>query len=218
LIDGGTIRLPRLIGSSRANDMMLTGRPVSADEALHIGLANRVVPKGTARQAAELLAAQIAKFPQPTMRADRMSSYVQDGLSVQDALRYEFEYALSHCCNSCITCFCVHRVGQPMVLEGVKGATKFFGGAGRGGSFDDSKVTTPTLKKNTAIKAVLFDIGGVVCGSPLLAISRYQKGKGIATGSLGKIFVKSRAFELLETGKVFRYFAPLLLLFGLAYG
>jgi enoyl-CoA hydratase len=107
LIDGGTIRLPRLIGSSRANDMMLTGRPVSADEALHIGLANRVVPKGTARQAAELLAAQIAKFPQPTMRADRMSSYAQDGLSVQDALRYEFEYALSHCCNSCITCFCV---------------------------------------------------------------------------------------------------------------
>src|SRR5207253_6721546 len=74
LIDGGTIRLPRLIGLSRALDLILTGRPVTAAEALQMGLANRVVPRGTAREAAERLAAQLAAFPQAALLADRRSA------------------------------------------------------------------------------------------------------------------------------------------------
>ena len=90
LIDGGTVRLPRLIGLSRAMDLILTGRPVDATEALHIGLANRVVPKGQARSAAEELAHTIAAFPQECMLADRHSAYRQHNLSVHDALKQEF--------------------------------------------------------------------------------------------------------------------------------
>ena len=89
LIDGGTIRLSRLIGHSRALDMMLTGRAVGAEEALAFGLANRVVPEGKARAAAEELAAQIAAFPQACMRHDRLSSYEQWGLPLGEALKNE---------------------------------------------------------------------------------------------------------------------------------
>jgi enoyl-CoA hydratase len=89
LIDGGTIRLSRLIGHSRALDLILTGRPVGADEALAMGLANRVVADGEARAAAEALAAQIAAFPQTCMRHDRLSSYEQWGLPLNEALRNE---------------------------------------------------------------------------------------------------------------------------------
>jgi enoyl-CoA hydratase len=89
LIDGGTIRLPRLIGHSRALDLILTGRAVGADEALAIGLANRVVDPGTARDAAVALAADISRFPQTCMRLDRRSSYDQWSLSLEDALRWE---------------------------------------------------------------------------------------------------------------------------------
>ena len=89
LIDGGTVRLPRLIGHSRALDLILTGRAVDADEALAIGLANRVVAPGTARDAAVALAAEIARFPQTCMRLDRQSSYEQWSRPIDEALAAE---------------------------------------------------------------------------------------------------------------------------------
>ena len=94
LIDGGTVRLPRLIGASRAMDLVLTGRPVHADEALRIGLVNRVVPPGTSRAAAEALALELAAFPQVCLREDRLSLLEQEGLSEQDALANELEHGL----------------------------------------------------------------------------------------------------------------------------
>src|SRR5689334_1472405 len=90
LIDGGTVRLPRLIGLSRAMDLILTGRAVDATEALAIGLVNRVVPRGTARAAAEALARQIAAFPQTCMRNDRRSAYEEAGRDLDGALANEF--------------------------------------------------------------------------------------------------------------------------------
>ena len=116
LIDGGTVRLPRLIGHSRAMDMILTGRAVGADEALAIGLANRVVPQGQARQAAEELAAELARAPQGCMRADRLSALYQWGHSEADAMEFEFG-SLSQ-----------------VAAESIAGAQRFAGGAGRHGS------------------------------------------------------------------------------------
>lgn len=94
LIDGGTVRLPRLIGQSRAMDLILTGRPVHADEALAIGLANRVVPDGTARQAAEALAAELASLPQVCLRHDRASVLEQWSLPQDGALQNELAHGL----------------------------------------------------------------------------------------------------------------------------
>jgi enoyl-CoA hydratase len=94
LIDGGTIRLPRLIGLSRALDLILTGRPVGAEEALQIGLANRVVENGMARGAAESLAEVIARFPQRCLLSDRRSAYEQLGLTWEKALENEFRLGL----------------------------------------------------------------------------------------------------------------------------
>ncbi|MCH8503602.1 MAG: crotonase/enoyl-CoA hydratase family protein, partial [Ectothiorhodospiraceae bacterium] len=87
LIDGGTVRLPRIVGLGRALDLILTGRTVEAEEALAIGLANRLGPDGQARQAAEELAAELARFPQLCMRSDRASAYAQGGLSLAAALK-----------------------------------------------------------------------------------------------------------------------------------
>jgi len=94
LIDGGTVRLPRLIGLSRAMDLILTGRQVRADEALTFGLVNRVVKPGTARAAAEALAREIAAFPQTCLRNDRMSAYEQNGRTEEEAMRVELEIGL----------------------------------------------------------------------------------------------------------------------------
>ena len=94
LVDGGTVRLPRLIGLSRALDMILTGRSINAEEALTWGLANRVVDNGQARIKAEILAKEIATFPQICMRNDRLSVYSQMGLIVKDAMIKEFEFGL----------------------------------------------------------------------------------------------------------------------------
>lgn len=120
LVDGGTVRLPRIVGQGHALDMILTGRPVHADEALRIGLANRVVPNGEARRSAEELARQIARFPQQCMLADRRSAYGQWDLDTGEALRAE------------------GAGGYPIVFaEAIEGAGRFAGGAGRHGSFED---------------------------------------------------------------------------------
>jgi enoyl-CoA hydratase len=115
LIDGGTVRLPRLVGMGHAMDLILTGRKVEAAEALAIGLANRVVPKGTVRDAAIALAQQLAKFPQATMLADRMNACEQWDLPLREALHLEWERSK-------------HRIG-----DGLEGATRFAGGEGRHG-------------------------------------------------------------------------------------
>ncbi|MCT9931995.1 crotonase/enoyl-CoA hydratase family protein [Planotetraspora sp. A-T 1434] len=95
LIDGGTVRLPRLIGTGRALDLILTGRAVPAREALEIGLVNRVVPAGTSREEAEELAAHLAALPQACMRGDRLSALEQEGLPEEGALAAEFRYGLA---------------------------------------------------------------------------------------------------------------------------
>ena len=120
LIDGGTVRLPRLIGHSRAMDLILTGRPVDAAEALSYGLVNRVVPPGTARAAADALARDIARKPQTCMRGHRRSEREQWGESEAAALGREFEIGLTS-----------------LTTDGVAGAQRFAAGRGRGGSFED---------------------------------------------------------------------------------
>lgn len=117
LIDGGTVRLPRLVGMGHAMDLILTGRKVEAAEALRIGLCNRVVAPGGALDAALALAREIAAFPQATLRADRISAYLQGALGMAEALHQEWER------------------GRQCIAEGLEGAARFTAGDGRHGRF-----------------------------------------------------------------------------------
>ena len=121
LVDGGTIRLPRLIGMSRAMDLILTGRPVGPAEALQMGLANRVVKEGEALNAAKALAKQLTVFPQLCMRNDRLSMYEQWNKDLPDALASEF------------------KKGMETINSGetFTGASRFASGKGRHGDFGD---------------------------------------------------------------------------------
>ncbi|MEO8606217.1 MAG: enoyl-CoA hydratase-related protein, partial [bacterium] len=148
LIDGGTIRLTRMLGHSHALDLILSGRGVSGDEARLMGLANRLVAPGTALREAIGLAKQLAAFPQRCLRSDRQSSYRQWTLSMQDALREET------------------RLGMEVLASGetAAGAARFASGAGRHGSFTEfgggakpakTKIgaATTAKKKTTSAKA-----------------------------------------------------------------
>jgi enoyl-CoA hydratase len=117
LIDGGTVRLPRLVGLGRALDLILTGRPVAADEALRLGLVDRVVPRGESRAAAEALAAELAALPQTCLRGDRLSAYEALDLPLADALVNEHRHGL-----------------RALEQEALAGARRFAAGAGRHGA------------------------------------------------------------------------------------
>jgi enoyl-CoA hydratase len=117
LIDGGTVRLPRLVGLGHAMDMILTGRKVTSNEALTMGLCNRIVPTGQALEKAITLAQQLATFPQATMRADRMSAYTQSDLPLTEALHQEWQR------------------GKQCINEGLQGAARFAAGQGKHGEF-----------------------------------------------------------------------------------
>ncbi|MDD3718801.1 MAG: crotonase/enoyl-CoA hydratase family protein [Actinomycetota bacterium] len=119
LIDGGTQRLPRLIGMSRALDMILTGRPVGAREALEMGLVNRVVEKGLAREAAEELAAQLGEFPQTCTRNDREALYRGIGRNFEEGLELEYKLGIKTLESG----------------ESVSGAGRFTSGEGKHGTF-----------------------------------------------------------------------------------
>ena len=120
LIDGGTVRLPRIIGMGRALDLILTGREINSQEALSFGLINRIVERGKSREAAEEIAQQLARFPQMCMLADRQSAYAQNGMTFAEAIQQE------------------GKNGADIVAkEGAFGAARFVDGLGRHGSFDD---------------------------------------------------------------------------------
>jgi enoyl-CoA hydratase len=120
LVDGGTVRLPRIVGMGRALEIILTGRKVPAEEALRIGCCEHVVPDGSSRQFAEGMAHEIARFPQACLRADRRSAYMQHGLTLREAMRKEWYNGI-----------------PAFVAEGAAGAARFASGKGRHGSFRD---------------------------------------------------------------------------------
>lgn len=120
LVDGGTVRLPRIVGQGRALELILTGRRIDAEECLRIGLCEYVVDSGQARQFAEQMAADIARFPQECMKADRHSAIAQYGESLEDAMRQEFRNGIA-----------------ALSAEGISGADRFARGLGRHGDFDE---------------------------------------------------------------------------------
>lgn len=130
LVDGGTVRLPRIVGLGRAMDLILTGRLVGAQEALHIGLATKLVAKGSAREQAEALAASLCQFPQECMRHDRLSAYESYDSSMGEAMANEL------------------RHGRVSAVYAAQGAARFAAGVGRGGSFElTEKPAAPARSK-----------------------------------------------------------------------
>jgi enoyl-CoA hydratase len=119
LLDGGSVRLPRLVGQGRALEIILTGRKVAADEALRIGMCEQVVQAGAARQAAEAMAREIARFPQAALRADRRTVHESYGLPLREAMRREW-----------------HNGVEAHWQEGAGGASRFASGLGRSGDFE----------------------------------------------------------------------------------
>ena len=120
LLDGGTVRLPRLVGQGRALEIIMTGRKVPAEEALRIGACEQVVADGQSRESAEAMAHEIARFPQACMRSDRRSVYLQHGLPLEHALKTEWENSI-----------------ETLKAEGVAGATRFKSGKGRHGDYEN---------------------------------------------------------------------------------
>jgi enoyl-CoA hydratase len=120
LIDGGTVRLPRIVGTGRALEIILTGRKVPAEEALRIGACEQVVPDGKCREHAEAMAHEIARYPQACARADRRSVHMQQGLSLREAMRKEWYNGI-----------------PAFATEGAAGAARFAAGKGRHGDFGD---------------------------------------------------------------------------------
>ena len=120
LVDGGTVRLPRIVGMGRAMEIILTGRKVPADEALRIGACEHVVPQGQSREFAEAMAHEIARFPQACVRADRRSAYMQQGLPLREAMRKEW-----------------YNGFPAFEIDGAAGAARFASGKGRHGDFGD---------------------------------------------------------------------------------
>lgn len=118
LVDGGTVRLPRIVGMGRALELILTGRRLPAEEALRIGACEHVVADGGARQFAEAMACEIARFPQACLRADRRSAYTQQGLPLREAMQREW-----------------HNGAPVLAAEAVEGAKRFASGKGRHGDF-----------------------------------------------------------------------------------
>jgi enoyl-CoA hydratase len=150
LIDGGTVRLPRLIGHSHALDLILTGRGVSGDEAQRMGLANRLVERGQALPAAVAMAHEIAGFPPLCMRSDRESSYEQWAMSLAEALVNERHLGLE-----------VIRSGETQ-----EGAKRFVAGAGRHGSFEQPAAATPYVSPNEVPPMVAPTPTAVVTPTP----------------------------------------------------
>jgi enoyl-CoA hydratase len=120
LIDGGTVRLPRLVGLSHALDLILTGRGVAGEEAMRMGLANRLSQPGRALDDARALAHELARLPQVCLRSDRRSAYEQDGRSIEDALAHEFRLGTA-------------TLDDAETREGIR---RFVSGAGRHGAPD----------------------------------------------------------------------------------
>lgn len=150
MVDGGTMRLPRIVGQGRALDMILTGRPVDANEAHTIGLVNRVVPAGLARNAAEELAARIAEFPQQCLRHDRLATLENFGVPAEEAYRTEIEHG---------------RVA--LSTEAAVGAARFRAGRWRHGQFGDhSEDALPPLTPHAAADAPTKAADRTATGSP----------------------------------------------------